>query len=62
MSREPKDYENRPLYDRLARKRFQTGLVLALENAVTAFWRLALWDDERRRLVGFAAAHDPGRA
>lgn len=44
MSREPKDYENRPLYDRLARKRFQTGLVLALENAVTAFWRLALWN------------------
>lgn len=25
-------------------------------------WRLGLWDDERRRMVGFAAAHDAGRA
>ena len=33
------------------------GLVQSVQ-----FWRLALWDDERRRLVGFAAAHDPGRA
>ena len=44
MKHEPDEYENRPLYDRLARKRFQTSLVLALENAVTSFWRLALWN------------------
>lgn len=44
MNREPNDYENRPLYSRLARKRFQTGLVLALENAIVAFWRLVLWN------------------
>lgn len=44
MSREPEKYENRPLYDRLARKRLLTGLALTLENAVTAFWRVALWN------------------
>ncbi|MFN3827304.1 MAG: DUF4175 domain-containing protein [Micavibrio sp.] len=43
MDREPKDYDNQDLYDRLARKRFQTGLVLALENLVSAGWRLVLW-------------------
>ncbi|MCM2344836.1 MAG: DUF4175 domain-containing protein [Alphaproteobacteria bacterium] len=43
MIREPKDYQNQPLYDRLARKRFQTGVVLSLENALTCFWRMALW-------------------
>ncbi len=44
MSRKPEKYENRPLYDRLARKRLLTGLVLTFENAVTAFWRVALWN------------------
>lgn len=44
MNREPDKYESRPLYDRLARKRLQAGLVLTLENAVTAFWRVALWN------------------
>lgn len=44
MSREPEKYENRPLYARLARKRFLASLVLALENAVTAFWRIVLWN------------------
>lgn len=43
MNREPKDYQNQPLYDRLAHKRFQTGLVLGLENAIVCFWRMALW-------------------
>lgn len=43
MSRKPEKYENRPLYDRLVRKRLLTGLVLTFENAVTAFWRAALW-------------------
>ncbi|QQG35610.1 MAG: DUF4175 family protein [Micavibrio aeruginosavorus] len=43
MSKEPKDYQNQPLYDRLARKRFQTRLVLALENVIACFWRMALW-------------------
>ncbi len=44
MSRKTEKYENRPLYDRLARKRLLTGLVLTFENAVTAFWRVALWN------------------
>lgn len=44
MKREPKKFENRPLYDRLARKRALTALVLTLENAVSVFWRLALWN------------------
>lgn len=44
MSRKPEKYENRPLYDRLARKRLLTGAVLTFENAVTAFWRVALWN------------------
>lgn len=44
MSRKPEKYENRPLYDRLARKRLLTGLALTFENAVTAFWRVALWN------------------
>lgn len=44
MNREPEKYESRPLYDRLGRKRLQASLVLALENAVTAFWRVALWN------------------
>jgi len=44
VSRKPDKYENRPLYDRLARKRMLASLVLALENAVTAFWRVVLWN------------------
>ena len=43
MHREPQDYQNRPLYDRLSRKRFQARLVLGLENLVGAFWRISLW-------------------
>ncbi len=44
MTRKNIKLENRPLYTRLARKRALTALVLTLENAVSVFWRLALWN------------------
>ncbi|HEY0901681.1 MAG TPA: DUF4175 family protein, partial [Micavibrio sp.] len=44
MKRKREKQEHRPLYDRLARKRALTALVLTLENAVSVFWRLALWN------------------
>lgn len=34
---------------------------LGLRESVRC-WRLALWDDERRQLVGFGAVSDPGRS
>ncbi|MCB9991689.1 MAG: DUF4175 family protein [Rhodospirillales bacterium] len=40
---DPLDFEQRPLYTRIARKRAITGLVLRIENATSALWRIGSW-------------------
>lgn len=40
---DPLDFENRPLIEKLQRKRWRSGLVIFFERLTIHFWRPALW-------------------